>query len=558
MKCATAVCVAKGSSEIVRGMPDARRKFLDGGIVSIHPPFVQTLADYNRVIRQKNSLLQSARDNEFSLEKTAEMLQPWNEQLIHLAARIHKARIRYIERLNEVLEKKLFGKEEIQIRYASSLEGKGDLSDYAALLEERLKLRVQAELVSGHALIGTHRDDLEILFDGHDLRKYGSSGQQRSRPTLRRRSSNISNPNISNPYVYPNTTTWYYVNLNDNGCLNNDSVRVRVVNNVSLNAMNDTTGCQGDQFFLTGQSDALQFSWAPAPLVTNPNSLSTSTVTLFSDTTFSITGTIGNCTAIDYVRVNVVPYPGANAGPNDTICFNTASQLNASIVGSSFNWTPSASLSNPNSLNPIATPSSTTDYILTVYDNLGCPKPGRDTIRVVVLPKVIAFAGRDTAIVVGQPLQFNATGGVNYLWSPPTGLNNPNIANPIGMYDGSIDTITYKVLVSDNNNCYDSASVTVSIFRVNPQIFVPTAFSPNGDGVNDVFKPLGVGIKEFEYFKVYNRWGQLVFSTSINGHGWNGKIGGKDQPTGTFVWIVKGIDYLDKPFFKKGTVVLIR
>jgi recF protein len=166
--------------EIVRGTPEARRKFLDGGIVSIYPPFVQTLADYNRVVRQKNSLLQSAQDGGYSLEKTAEMLEPWNEQLIALATRIHKARIRYVERLNEALEKKLFGREEIQIRYASSLEGKGDLSDYAALLEERLRLRVQAELAAGYALVGTHRDDLDILFDGRDLRKYGSSGQQRS------------------------------------------------------------------------------------------------------------------------------------------------------------------------------------------------------------------------------------------------------------------------------------------------------------------------------------------------------------------------------------------
>jgi len=166
--------------EIVRGNPDARRKFLDGGIVSIYPPFVQTLADYNRVIRQKNSLLQSARDNEFSVDKTAELLEPWNEQLVLHATRIHKARVRFVERLNDVLEKKLFDKEEVSIRYVSSLEGKGDLSDYANLLAERLKIRVQAELVSGYALIGTHRDDLDILFDGHDLRKYGSSGQQRS------------------------------------------------------------------------------------------------------------------------------------------------------------------------------------------------------------------------------------------------------------------------------------------------------------------------------------------------------------------------------------------
>lgn len=166
--------------EIVRGGPDARRGFLDNGIVSIYPAFVQTLADYNRVIKQKNSLLQTAQAEEYPIEKTAELLLPWNQQLTALAARIYKARIRFVERLNEALEKRLFESEEVSIRYVSSLEGRGDLSDYAALIAERLHLRVQAELVSGYSLIGTHRDELEILFDGRDLRKFGSSGQQRS------------------------------------------------------------------------------------------------------------------------------------------------------------------------------------------------------------------------------------------------------------------------------------------------------------------------------------------------------------------------------------------
>lgn len=166
--------------EIVRGLPDARRRFLDAGIVSLHPPFVQIFTDYSRVVKQKNSLLQKARDDEYSLEKTGEMLVPWNEQLAMLATRIHRARVRFVERINEVLEKKLFGHEEVLIRYKSSLEGKGDLGDYAALIAERLALRVHVELISGYALIGTHRDDLEITFDGHDLRKYGSAGQQRS------------------------------------------------------------------------------------------------------------------------------------------------------------------------------------------------------------------------------------------------------------------------------------------------------------------------------------------------------------------------------------------
>jgi DNA replication and repair protein RecF len=166
--------------EIVRGHPEARRRFLDAGIVSLHPPFIQTFTDYARVLKQKNSLLLKAREDESPLEKIREELEPWNQQLASLAARIHRGRVRFIERLNEVLEKQLFGQEELAIRYRSALEGKGDLSDYENLISERLKLRVQAETIAGHALIGTHRDDLEILFDGHDLRKYGSAGQQRS------------------------------------------------------------------------------------------------------------------------------------------------------------------------------------------------------------------------------------------------------------------------------------------------------------------------------------------------------------------------------------------
>lgn len=166
--------------EIVRGTPDARRRFLDDAIVAIHPPYVQTLSDYGRVIRQKNSLLQTARERETSVERTSELLEPWNTQLAALAERIHRSRVRITERLNAELDQRVFDREELSLRYVSALEGKGDLADYTSLIAERLRLRVQAELVAGHALIGTHRDDLEILFDGRDLRKYGSSGQQRS------------------------------------------------------------------------------------------------------------------------------------------------------------------------------------------------------------------------------------------------------------------------------------------------------------------------------------------------------------------------------------------
>ena len=166
--------------EVVRGIPEARRRFLDKGISSIRPAYLQTIVDYGKVIKQKNKLLQVANESEFSLEKVADLVAPWNDQLVKLAVSIHHEREGYVAGLNTQLERQFFDRRDLATRYVSSLEGKGDLSDYEAILRERINLRQAAELASGHSLIGPHRDDLEILLDGREIRVYGSSGQQRS------------------------------------------------------------------------------------------------------------------------------------------------------------------------------------------------------------------------------------------------------------------------------------------------------------------------------------------------------------------------------------------
>ena len=368
---------------------------------------------------------------------------------------------------------------------------------------------------------------------------------------------NIISPNTSNPLVYPKTTTWYKVQLDDNGCINNDSLRVRVVDRVTLSVRTDTTFCEGDGVQLDANTNGLQFLWTPNLNLNNPNivnPVANPPVT----TTYQLTAKIGKCSATDDVKVYVVPYPFVNAGPDVSICYNTTIQLNGAIRASDFYWRPQGSLNNPNILNPVAHPNFTTNYILTATDTLGCPKPSYDTIKVTVLPKVKAFAGRDTMIVFGQPLQLKASGGENYLWTPSTYLNNTAVSNPVAKINGIIDSIRYKVYITDLQGCLDSASVLVKIFRTNPQIFVPTGFTPNGDGLNDVLKPIAVGIERIEYFRVYNRWGQLVFSTTVNGQGSDGEISGKPQTTNTYVWMVKAVDYTGKPVFQKGTATLIR
>ncbi|HKS08911.1 MAG TPA: DNA replication and repair protein RecF [Pyrinomonadaceae bacterium] len=166
--------------EVVRGVPEARRRFLDRGISSIRPAYLKTIADYGKVIKQKNRVLQLANEGEFSLEKTEDLLAPWNDQLVQLATQIHREREQYVNGLNVVLERQLFDRRDIHTRYVSSLEGKGNLTDYESLLRSRIALRVAAEVAAGHALIGPHRDDWEILLDSREIRVYGSSGQQRS------------------------------------------------------------------------------------------------------------------------------------------------------------------------------------------------------------------------------------------------------------------------------------------------------------------------------------------------------------------------------------------
>jgi DNA replication and repair protein RecF len=165
--------------EVVRGGPDARRSFLDRGVISLHSPYAQTLSDYQKVIKQKKRLLGQAAESEMRLDALREIVEPWNQQLITLSAQIHRARKRYVALLIEALEHSLFG-DALSIRYLSALESKGDLSNYEQLIADRLHLRLEAEMFAGACLIGPHRDDLDILFRDRNLRSFGSAGQQRS------------------------------------------------------------------------------------------------------------------------------------------------------------------------------------------------------------------------------------------------------------------------------------------------------------------------------------------------------------------------------------------
>lgn len=367
---------------------------------------------------------------------------------------------------------------------------------------------------------------------------------------------NISSTTGPNPLVSPDVPTKYYTTVTDAfGCQTRDSVFVDVKQFVTLDAGNDTTICRTDGFTLKTFSDALSYRWTPSTYLDRDDIKQPFTRPL-ADIKYYVTANIGKCQSFDSVSIRVVPYPDAKAGNDTTICFNTTAQLNAT-GGTTYAWSPSTFLNATDIPNPTAVnvPASIR-YIVTVTDVLGCPKPSKDTVWVRVYPRVIANAGpSDTTVVAGEPLLLTGTGGDIYLWSPGTWLSNTTSPTVVAQPQSDIE---YHLLVRTNAGCEGRDTIRVKVYNVEASMYVPTAFTPNGDNLNDVIKPILLGMKELTYFRVYNRWGQMMFSTTEKNKGWDGNFAGKPQHADTYVWEAIGVTFKNEVIRKKGYVVLIR
>ena len=364
----------------------------------------------------------------------------------------------------------------------------------------------------------------------------------------------ISDQDASKPLVSPDVPTTYYVTLTQApGCTNTDSVFVDVKSFVTLKAGSDTIICLGDSIYIEPITDGLTYVWSPTISVSDPT-IKNPWVKPTENTRYSLFSTIGKCQAIDGFVINVAPYPNAQASNDTSICIGGEAQLDA-FGGVQYFWYPGNTLDDQTLKRPVAKPYQTTMYRVAVYGDGACPKPAFDTVIVKVIPQVLAFAGNDTVAVIGQPLQLFASGGYQYSWEPTDFLDDPAIQDPIARMN---DDMMYVVKVSTLEGCFAYDTVKVKIYKTPPEIFVPTAFTPNGDGLNDLLKPIPVGISSLEYFKVYNRYGELIFSTSEIGKGWNGVYKGRDQGNESFVWQAKGIDYLGNIVLRKGQATLIR
>jgi gliding motility-associated-like protein len=157
----------------------------------------------------------------------------------------------------------------------------------------------------------------------------------------------------------------------------------------------------------------------------------------------------------------------------------------------------------------------------------------------------------DTLIAAGQSVVLSASGASLYQWQPEQWLDDPRSANPKATPEAPI---TYTVTGYNEDGCKASKSVRINI---NEAVFVPNAFSPNGDGINDEFKIGNYGYLKLEEFRIFNRWGNEVFYTTDPGKGWTGNYNGKQADIGTYHYYIRIFNPKGEVQTLKGTLTLI-
>jgi gliding motility-associated-like protein len=376
--------------------------------------------------------------------------------------------------------------------------------------------------------------------------------------------SNYTQNNIQDgvPFDFPNPihskTNFQLLSIKDaSNCQSNVSGEFATVNIFAptLTVINDTNTCPNKSIQLQGNG-ATVYSWSPAVYL-NDQSLPNPIASIDSDTKFYVTAKdLNNCVDVDSVFVAIRPKPVFNQPPDKAVCSGKPISLEGNNpTNYSYSWSPQASLDNPNSPNPIATPDSTMTFTATIAENI-CNYDSTFKVMVTVNPSPTVIARKSNDIDCNiHPAKISATGASKFVWSPTAGLDYSGKPNPTVSISS---TTTYTVEGIDLNGCsaFDSITVNVGVGG-NPLFIVPNAFTPNGDGLNDCFGIGRWGNVSVEEFAVYNRWGERIFSTRNPSVCWDGTLNGKAQASGTYVYVIKVQTFCGK-IERKGLITLIR
>lgn len=367
----------------------------------------------------------------------------------------------------------------------------------------------------------------------------------------------LNNSQLVNPTASPKTTTTYTVTGTTGfGCTATDQVTVQVNPAPLITSITpDTIICRSTSLPLVVNSNGSGFAWTNATTLNDPTIYNPVATPVQNSTKYIVTVTDAiNCSSKDSVTLTWRPDPVFTINAAQIICDRDTISLNAS-GGERFNWQPAASLNNQSIASPKAFPNTTTTYSVTITDTV-CNNVAnlQTTVTVNPVPVVTAIKDNDLDCSFGST-QLTAQGAIRYNWTPTTGLNRSNIANPVA---SPITPMQYVVTGYNRYGCADTDTVQLNILTTNKgDNLMPNAFTPNNDGNNDCYGIKYWGVIERVEFSIYNRWGQRVFYTNQVGGCWDGNVKGVQQASGAYVYMVNAVTNCGT-ISRKGTFVLIR
>jgi gliding motility-associated-like protein len=454
---------------------------------------------------------------------------------------------------------------------------------------------------------------------------------------------------VRNPvHSYSSTNTWpvRLITTGVSGCADTSNVPVfvKVDSKPIASIVAPTTGCVNQPVLynsvVVSSDPVTYYSWVFSNGATaNTPQVNNNYAAAGTFNARLIVGTSFGCYDTTNQSISINPSPFVFANPDMIICRGQSAQLNAT-GGLTYDWSPFTGLSCTTCSNPVATPLTTTQYVVTGYNSYGCA--ARDTVLITVPQPIDVIASGNTSICVGGSTALSVTGATTYVWSPAAGLSCTTCANPIA---NPANTTIYRVIGFDAYNCFqDTAYVAVGVgqypvvnvgpdkvlatgsqfiltptaatngpialwawtpandlscancptptvtakkdicytvkatnffgcsgsdtmcikvFCESSQVFIPNAFTPDGDGVNDVLVVKAKGIKLIKSFRIFNRWGQVVFEKgsfipNTDSYGWDGKVKGIAAPPDVYVYTCEVVCEDDTPYTYKGNVAIIK
>ena len=363
------------------------------------------------------------------------------------------------------------------------------------------------------------------------------------------------------PVAAPDSTTTYVVEVTTAiGCRVFDSITVNIVYPDEVGAGEDVSICEGTSVELEAFGDG-NVSWTPITSLDDPNILNPVAFPAVT-TTYFLTIQNGDCIYTDSVEVTVSDKTSIDL-EDMTVCEGDTIVLDVEGFADSFNWIEGPGITNPTESNPSFIASESGDY--TVIASLSNCTPDTASAMITVIP-----APENTLIPIrhyipGQTVQLNidyapSSTMYDYQWIPSMGLSCDLCPNPIVVPDSST---TYSLVVTDpETNCSNKVFTTLMPLESCPEelIGVPNVFSPNNDGINDELELfISPAIKGIFSFRLFDRWGNLVFETADQSASWDGTLRGKEVRAGVYIYIVEApCEITGRRILKTGDVTLVR